>query len=133
MADSSVSLFWRLRKSKYRLIGTKCRKCGSVFFPPRNLCPKCRRRGEIECFPFSGNGTILTYTIIRTPPEGFEKQSPYAIAIVRLDEGASISGQVIGDLNDIETGKRVKSVFRKIYEDGPDGVIHYGLKFQLAE
>ncbi len=132
MVHSSIPLFWRLRKAKYRLEGTKCRKCKSVFFPPRSFCSRCRRKGEIECFPFSGKGTIISYTIIRTPPEGFEKQSPYAVAIVKLDEGAQISGQVIGDLKEVETGKRVSAVFRKMYEDGPQGVINYGLKFALT-
>ncbi len=130
---SSIPLFWRLREAKYRLIGTKCNKCGSLFFPPRNLCPKCRRKGEIVKFPFSGKGEILSHTIIRAPPEGFEKQSPYAVAIIKLDEGVNISGQVIGDPKDIQTGKKVTTVFRKMYEDGADGVINYGLKFALTK
>lgn len=133
MVHSSVPLFWRLREAKYRLVGTKCRKCVSLFFPPRSLCPKCRRKGEIEPFPFSGSGRITAHTVIRTPPEGFERQAPYAVAIIRLDEGVNVSGQVVGDLENIEAGKRVKTVFRKMHEDGPAGVIHYGLKFRLAE
>ncbi len=133
MTSSSIPLFWRLREAKYRLVGTRCRKCGGLFFPPRSLCPKCRRKGEIEPFPFSGSGTILSHTVIRSPPEGFEKQSPYAIAIIRLDEGTNISGQVIGDPKDIGTGKRVRAVFRKMYEDGPEGVISYATKFEIAE
>lgn len=130
---SSIPLFWRLREAKYRLIGTKCAKCGSPFFPPRSLCPKCRRKGRIESFQFSGRGEILTYTIIRSPPEGFEREAPYAVAIIRLDEGVNVSGQVRSDLERIEIGKRVEAIFRKIHEDGPAGVINYGIKFQLAE
>lgn len=130
---SSVPLYWRLRKSKYNLIGTKCTSCNSVFFPPRTLCPNCRRRGETEDFRFSGNGEIISYTIIRTPPEGFEKDAPYGVAIIRLDEGANITSQIVGDINKIDMGKRVRVVFRKIYEDGEDGLIHYGFKFRLVE
>jgi uncharacterized OB-fold protein len=130
---SSIPLFWRLRPAKYRLTGTRCRKCGKVFFPPRSLCSKCRRSGEIEPLQFSGKGKIVSHTIIRSPPEGFEKQSPYAIAIIRLDEGTNISGQVIGDTNAIKTGKQVRTVFRKMSEDGPEGVISYALKFEIDE
>jgi uncharacterized OB-fold protein len=130
---SSIPLFWRLRPAKYRLTGTRCRKCEEVFFPPRSLCSKCRRSGEIEAIQFSGRGTILSHTIIRSPPEGFEKQKPYAVAIIRLDEGTNISGQVIGDISAIKTGKKVRTVFRKMSEDGPDGVISYALKFEIAE
>lgn len=113
--------------------GTNCKKCGSVFFPPRDLCPTCRRSGHVEKIKLSGEGVIISYTIIRSPPEGFEGQTPYAIAIIKLNEGASIAGQVIGDLKSIETGRRVRPVFRKIHEDGPDGAISYGFKFALAE
>jgi len=130
---SSVPLFWRLKKSKYNLIGTRCKTCGELFFPQKNLCPKCRRRGDLEEFQFSGKGKIVSHTIVRVPPEGFEKYSPYAVAIIELDEGTRVSGQIVGDVNRVETGKRVKTVFRKIYEDGSDGLIHYGLKWELAE
>ncbi|MCK4497242.1 MAG: Zn-ribbon domain-containing OB-fold protein, partial [Candidatus Aenigmarchaeota archaeon] len=102
---SSVPLFWRLKKSKYNLIGTKCNTCDKVFFPKRNLCPNCRRRGNLDDFQFSGKGKIVSHTIIRVPPEGFEKYAPYAAAIIELDEGARISGQIVGDISKVETGK----------------------------
>lgn len=130
---SSIPLYWRLKKPKHRLIGTKCKTCENVFFPPRSLCPNCRRGGAVEDFQFSGNGEIISYTTIRTPPEGFEKYSPYAIAIVKLDEGAHISGQIVGDINNVKEGKRVKPVFRRMYEDGHGGIIFYGIKFAIVE
>lgn len=133
MVLESVPLFWRLKKSKYNLIGTKCTTCGNVYFPPKNFCPNCRRRGKVEDFQFSGSGKIVSYTIVRVPPEGFEKYVPYAVAIIRLDEGTNISGQIIGNVEKIEIGKRVKTVFRKMYEDGTEGLINYGIKFELAE
>jgi uncharacterized OB-fold protein len=130
---SSVPLFWRLKDSKYRLIGSKCTTCNDVFFPKKSLCPKCRRRGKIEDMRFSGNGKIVSYTVIRIPPEGFEKYAPYAVAVIDLEEGARISGQVVGDINKVRTGKAVTTVFRKIYEDGTDGLINYGLKWEVAK
>ncbi len=130
---SSVPLFWRLKKSKYNLIGTRCKTCNQVFFPQRSLCPDCRRKGTIEEFQFSGNGKIVSHTIVRVPPEGFEKYTPYAVAIIELSEGARISGQIVGDVNRVESGKNVKTVFRRMHEDKSGGLIHYGLKWELAE
>jgi len=130
---SSVPLFWRLKESKYRIMGTKCTNCDQPYFPPRYLCPKCRRDGKIEQFKFSGNGEIVSYTIIRTAPSGFEKLAPYMVAIVKLDEGPQIAGQIVGDTDKISIGDKVRSVFRRMYEDGDSGLIHYGFKFQLAE
>ncbi|MFH1445477.1 MAG: Zn-ribbon domain-containing OB-fold protein [Nanoarchaeota archaeon] len=130
---SSVPLFWRLRDAKYSMSGTKCTTCNSVFFPPVILCPYCRRKGKPEKFKFSGNGEIFSYTVIRVAPDGFEKYAPYAVAIIKLDEGSSISGQVVGDIENVKIGKRVKSVFRKITEDNNDGLIHYGFKFAIVD
>jgi len=130
---SSVPLFWRIQKSKYRMVGSKCLTCESLFFPTRTLCPNCRGKGKMEDFGFSGNGEILSYTIVRTSPGGFEKQSPYAVGIIKLEEGVNVSGQIVGDVNAVDIGKRVKPVFRKMYEDGSEGLIYYGLKFELAD
>jgi len=130
---SSVPLYWRLQKHKYNLIGTKCITCDTVYFPPKTFCPGCRRRGKIEEATLCGKGKIVSYTIIRVPPEGFEKFTPYAVAIIELNERTRISGQIIGDVSKVETGKNVETVFRKISEDGDDGLIHYGLKWKLTE
>ncbi len=131
-SQGSIPLFWRLKKSKYTLIGTKCVACRSNFFPPKTLCPTCRSKGKLEEFQFSGNGEILSYTIITAAPEGFESYAPYAVGLIKLDEGATISGQLSGDISKVDIGKRVKSVFRKMYEDGHGGIIHYGIKFELV-
>ena len=131
MHKSSIPLFWRRFKSRYQLCGTKCTTCNNVYFPPKNFCPDCRRKGNIEEFRFSGKGKIVSYTIIRVPPEGFEKYTPYAVAVIELDEGTRISGQIVGDINKVDIDKPVKTVFRRISEDGSSGLIHYGLKWKL--
>lgn len=133
MSNRSIPLFWRLKKSKYSMIGTKCLTCKRLFFPPKTLCPDCRRKGVLEEFRFSGNGSIVSYTVIHTPPEGFEQFAPYAIGLIRLAEGPTVSGQVVGDHSLLSIGKKVKPVFRKMYEDGEGGVIHYGIKFEVVD
>jgi hypothetical protein len=88
---------------------------------------------EMEQFRFSGSGKILSYTIIHAAPDGFEKYSPYAIALIQLDEGPVISSQVVGWGGKIAIGKNVQMVFRKLHEDGKSGVIDYGFKFELLD
>jgi len=129
----SIASSWRLKRQRYNLIGTRCTNCKSVYFPPRPLCPDCRRRGELEEFQLSGHGEILSYTIIRVPPEGFEVYTPYAVGLIQLEEGTNISGQITGDISKIDIGKKVRPVFRKLHEDKSDGLIHYGIKFELVE
>lgn len=125
----SVSLAWRRYPERYRLEGTECIVCGEKFFPPRKVCPGCRRRGKIAQFAFSGKGEVYSYSVVYSPPAGFEEQAPYTIVLVKLDEGAMTLGQLV-DNGDIKIGDRVEAVFRKIQQDDPEGLIHYGFKFR---
>ena len=127
----SLPISWRLKRQKYNLVGTKCRTCGNAFFPPRQLCPSCRRKGRLQEFQFSGKGEIVSYTVIRAAPQGFEKYTPYTVALIKLQEGPMLSGQLVTNGEEVEIGKKVRSVFRKMQEEGTDGVIHYGLKFEI--
>ena len=116
------------------MIGSSCGTCSTNYFPPRTICPKCRRKGKISPFEFSGNGKIYSFTEIHAPPQGFEIQAPYVMAIVELDEGTRCTGQVVdARLSDMRIGAEVEGVFRKIISDDPDGPIHYGFKFRLKK
>jgi len=106
--------------------------CGRYFYPPRNVCPNCRRSGHIEPYTFNGEGKVLTYTIIHTAARGFERQVPYALAVVELDEGAKLTTQVVSPLEGMHIGMRVKSAFRRLGEDNEKGMIYYGTKFVPA-
>ena len=129
----SVSLNWRLKRQKYNLIGTKCATCDDKFFPSRSFCPSCRRKGRLEDFQFSGRGEIVSHTTIRTAPHGFEKYTPYSIALIKLEEGPMVTGQLVKNGGEIDMGKKVRPVFRKMHEDGSSGVIHYGIKWEIVD
>jgi len=133
---NSVARFWREIPQRYNFLGNKCGSCGRVYFPPRETCPICRRKslGKMEKYKLSGKGEILTYTIIHVGPEGFEEQTPYPIAVIKLDEGPCITAQIVDcDIKNVKIGMKVQSTFRKIQQDGRVGAIYYGYKFKPAE
>jgi uncharacterized OB-fold protein len=121
--------FWRCIPQRYNLVGTHCNNCDEYYFPPRDVCPDCRRAGQMVDYKFKGTGTILTYTIIHTATEDFEKQTPYALAIIELDEGPRVTGQVVANHDDVKIGTRVKAIFRILGKEGEKGIIYYGTKF----
>jgi hypothetical protein len=93
------------------------------------VCPRCQSRA-FETIKLAEAGKIITYTVIRVPPQPFADQAPYALGIVELDDGVRLMGQVVDcGFDDLKIGKRVKVEFRRIYEEGEAGVIHYGYKF----
>jgi hypothetical protein len=120
--------YWREIPQRYRLEAGKCKGCGKICFPPRLICPKCGNR-EFEKIKLSDEGVIKTYTVIRVAPSQFSGQSPYAVGIVELDGGVSITTQIVDvPLDSIKLGQRVKIEFRRIQQDGDAGILCYGYK-----
>jgi len=74
-------------------------------------------------------GKIISWSLIRVPPEGFSEQAPYPIAVVELTGKAKILAQVVDwKINELHRGQKVKTVVRKTIEATQDGVIPYGIK-----
>ncbi len=129
----AIPLTWRRIPERYRLAGAKCENCGKHFFPRRTICPKCRRKGKLVEVEYSGKGKIYSYTEVTAPPQGFEDQVPYILAVIELDEGAKLTAQVVdANKDDVKIGSRVERVFRMIQKDDPEGLVHYGFKFKLV-
>jgi uncharacterized OB-fold protein len=94
-----------------KLMGVKCRKCGVLSCPPRSICPKCYA-DTFDWIELKGHGKLLTYTIIHFPPSQFQALSPYAVGIVRLEEGPQLSGMIKNvKLEDLRIGLEVQVDF----------------------
>ncbi len=128
----SVPRFWREIPQRYNLIASHCTHCDAMHFPPRDICPECRRAsiGHMERKPLSGHGTVLESTRVHKPAPGYEGLVPYVVALIQTDEGPILTGQVI-DVDAVEPGTKVHGVFRKLGQDGDSGVIYYGTKWAV--
>ena len=122
--------YHRLRQSFYRLKGSRCANCERAFFPPRKLCRDCCST-NLETYLFAGSGTLYSYSQMTQSPRGFANVGPYAVGMVRLDEGPLIMAQLT-DVEGVELriGMPVEMVTRKIQEDSAHGYIVYGYKFR---
>lgn len=127
----SVPRYWREIKYHYRLIGSECPRCYRRFYPPKIVCPICGFKGLREV-SLPRRGRVLSYTIIRVPPKGFEKYAPYPVAIIELEDGTRVIAQLtdVKSFDDIKIGMEVEAVFRKYREVGHEGIIEYGIKFR---
>lgn len=75
-------------------------------------------------------GEVYSYTLLQDPPEGFEAQAPYYLALVRLDSGELITAQLTDIEREVRIGDPVEMVTRKLTTDGARGIIVYGYKFR---
>lgn len=87
----------------------------------------------MEEHKFKGTGTVVTFTTIYTATEDFDRQTPYNLAIIRLDEGPRLTGQIVASANEVKIGMRVQPVFRILGKEGDRGIIYYGTKFIPAD
>ncbi len=135
----TVPRIWRRIPEHYNLIGKKCSGCNELYFPSREVCVKCGSL-KMEDYKFKGEGNIITFTIIRTGvndpesemPEKAFRKIPYNLAIIQLEEGPMLTAEIVDCMpEEVEIGKKVEVVFRKILEMGKKGVIQYGYKFKL--
>ena len=134
----SIARFWRETPRRYNLGGSKCTNCGHAYFPPRTVCPECTHHrqsiGKMAPLQLSGEGEVISYSVVHDAAEGFEMQVPYVLALVQTVEGPVLTGQVVDvDPAQVRIGLKVRATFRKLREEGKAGVIHYGYKFAPAE
>ncbi len=93
-----------------KVLARKCTKCGELHLATVYFCKKCGNKG-FENAVLDGVGTITTFTIITVPPAGFEKYTPYAWVVLKLEESdLSVSGFMAGIKTpaDLPIGTRVK-------------------------
>jgi uncharacterized OB-fold protein len=122
---------WRLKKQRYSLVGEVCPHCDAKIFPPRDICPECGKDAKTT-FAFSGRGEVYSYTTLYDAPAGFETNTPYTVALVKLAEGPIITAQLT-DLGaePVEIGMPVEMVTRRLRQDGDErGLLVYGYKFR---
>jgi uncharacterized OB-fold protein len=125
-----ISRHWRLQQQRYGLVGEICPHCEEKIFPPRDVCPNCAQEAKTP-YVFSGKGEVYSYTTIYDPPEGYEGNAPYTVALIKLEEGPLITAQLTDvDNGKVEIGTPVEMVTRKLREDGERGMLVYGYKFR---
>jgi uncharacterized OB-fold protein len=121
--------YWREIPQRYRYEAAKCDGCGKVYFPPRLLCGHCRGRAFTQV-TLAPEGAVETFTVIRVPPTDFADQAPYAVGIVRLDDGVRLTAQIVDCApEDLAIGQRVRIEFRRLRQEGESGILCYGYKF----
>lgn len=130
----SVPRFWREIPQRYNLQASQCGVCEEISFPPREICPTCRREsvGHMKSMKLSGNGVVLEWTRVHKAAPGYDMQVPYLLALIKTPEGPVITGQVVDFDGTLTPGTPVKGVFRRLASDGESGVIYYGTKWVVV-
>lgn len=83
-----------------KLMGSKCKRCGTLYTPPRPICIKCHGR-EMQWIELKGKGKLVAFTCIAVGPpfmvqEGYDRKHPYISGVVELEERVKVDARIEG-------------------------------------
>jgi uncharacterized OB-fold protein len=94
-----------------------CDECGDAHIPESPVCPRCLSRAQSWC-PSSGRGMLESWVEFHRPYwDGFAADIPYAVCLVRLDEGPLFISNLAGEVSAARHGARMHAVFKPVTDE----------------
>jgi uncharacterized OB-fold protein len=106
--DDLDAPFWDACRREVFLVH-RCTACGRAYWPAST----CVDHGSaaMQWQPASGRGEVFTFTVVHHPYDP-SRALPYAVAVVRLDEGPFFHTDIVGcPPTDVRIGLPVRVVF----------------------
>jgi len=101
--------FDELRKGRF--MTTKCKKCGTLSWPPRVVCPECQS-DKLGWVSLPKKGKLWAFTeLCMGAPGGMEQDLPFSIGIIELDKiGLRLLSRIDTPFKDLEFNKSMELV-----------------------
>lgn len=109
--NRDTEYFWEgCREGELRI--QRCGGCGLLRHPPGPMCPECGAT-KPKYLVSDGHGVVYSY-VVHHHPQVPGKQTPFVVALVELDEGVRILGELAGEPS---IGLPVEVVFTKVDDE----------------
>lgn len=107
-----LSRFFQALKAEGRLMGMRCRSCGSVYCPPRSWCHDCYE--DTDWVEMNGTGTLTAWSTVYFATSDLVEEVPFRQGGVQLDEARyPIIGRLrVEDESVLRPGTRLKVRFK---------------------
>jgi len=97
-----------------RLLLQRCSHCGAWRHPPSPICPQCLSDAH-EWREASGRGTVYTFSVVHEARRGWEKLTPYVLAVIALEEGPHLLSNIVNTAPEAVTiGMTVEVTFAEL-------------------
>jgi uncharacterized protein len=90
----------------------RCGACQSLRHPPGPMCPRCGAT-DPSYVVASGRGEVYSYVVHHHPPVP-GREPPFVVALVELEEGVRVLGELHTDPERVRIGMPVEVVFDRI-------------------
>lgn len=122
MPDSPLyqGYFEGLRENQLHI--PKCTSCGTLQWPPRELCGNCQG-SEFEQHEVPAKGEVYTYSVMyRAFHPWFSDKLPYSVVVVEVADGIRLLGRYVGsDPEEVACGQQMEAVFNE-FGPGTDSI-----------
>ncbi|MFC4906041.1 OB-fold domain-containing protein [Actinomadura gamaensis] len=110
-----TQFFWDgVKEGELRI--QSCADCGALRHPPGPMCPRCHSTNR-TFRKASGRGVVHSFVVHHHPPVP-GRTPPYVVAVVELEEGVRILGNVIGcEPSEVEVDMPVRVVFERMDDE----------------
>lgn len=99
--------------SRGELLFQRCGSCGRAVFNPASMCRYCLSK-DLAWERSAGKGKVYSWTVAWRP-QAPEFKTPYAAAIIDLDEGYQMISNVVQcEVENLHVGMDVTVTFQKI-------------------
>lgn len=86
---------WYDHLEEGRLMALRCNRCNNYIFPPVAVCDNCYST-DLSWSEISGEGELVAFSLNIYPDPPFKEMAPYIYGLVKLKEGPSYSGIIMG-------------------------------------
>jgi len=126
------------KMAEEKIMGSECTACGTQYLPPRPMCPECFN-GEMRWVEMPSRGTLAAYTVVSIASTamieaGYGRDNPHCSGIVKLENGLSISAQILGVDTSDPASIKIDTPLEAVFITRSDGDSQETfLAFQLVE
>jgi uncharacterized protein len=115
-----------------RLVGSECRRCGTVTFPRQDSCPRCTSQDVAERL-LARRGTLWTWTIQcfapKAPPYAGDREAfqPYGVGYVELPGEVRVEALLtVDDPQELRIGMPMELTL--VPAPGPSGAMTFAFR-----
>ena len=112
------------------LMGSRCERCGEVYFPARRNCPRCLEGRPLQDLSLSDEGILQTFVVASMAPPGYSV--PHVQGYIDLPNGGPRIFSLLTDYGDgsaLKIGCRMGLKTVSLGRDGENRVI-VGYRFR---
>ncbi|GAA4088350.1 OB-fold domain-containing protein [Actinomadura miaoliensis] len=110
-----TAFFWEGAKAGELRI-QRCADCGALRHPPGPMCPSCHSVARDHTVA-SGRGHVHSYVVHHHPPVP-GRTPPFVVAVVELEEGVRVVGNVLRcDPGEVTVGMPVRVTFEHVDDE----------------